>query len=192
LFGNADGNSQNDLTLCNGTILTLPIDATELYGVFADAWRITDAESVFDYLEGKNTETFADLNFPVIAVILDDLNPAICAESEQIALNAGLVPGTFEFETTVLGVALSGDPAFAEATQDISVFNPNFDPATDFNKVVSVAVNEAPTARPDTAIVLEGSSVEIAMLINDFDPEGDAISSLGVSDENGGLVNSDW
>jgi hypothetical protein len=141
---------------------------------------------------GKSTETFADLNFPVIAVILDDLNPAICAESEQIALNACLVPGTFEFETTVLGVALSGDPAFAEATQDISVFNPNFDPATDFNKVVSVAVNEAPTARPDTAIVLEGSSVEIAMLINDFDPEGDAISSLGVSDENGGLVNSDW
>lgn len=141
---------------------------------------------------GKSTETFADLNFPVNAVILDDLNPAICAESEQTALNAGLVPGTFEFETTVLGVALSGDTAFAEATQDISVFGPNFDPATDFNTVVPVAVNEAPTARPDTAIVLEGSSVEIAMLINDFDPEGDAISSLGVSDENGGLVNSDW
>ncbi|MEJ6397316.1 Ig-like domain-containing protein, partial [Yoonia sp. 208BN28-4] len=188
LFGNADGDSQNDLTLRDGTVLTLPIAATELYGAFADAWRITDAESFFDYLDGESTETFTDLNFPVNAVTLDDLDPVDRAAAEQIALSAGLVPGTFEFETTVLDVALSGDPAFADATQDIPAFDLNFDPATDFNTVVPVAVNEAPIAGPDTATVLAGDSVSISVLLNDSDPEGDAIALLNGSDPNGGTV----
>jgi hypothetical protein len=35
-----------------------------LYGQFADAWRVTDATTLFDYDPGKSTATYTDHNFP--------------------------------------------------------------------------------------------------------------------------------
>ncbi|MBX3629676.1 MAG: DUF4347 domain-containing protein [Nitrosomonas sp.] len=188
LFGNADGIRENDLALRDGTVLTQPVAATDLYGVFADNWRITNEESFFDYLEGESTETFTDLSFPREIVTLNDLDPVVRAAAEQIARDAGLVPGTFEFETTVLDVALSGDPAFAEATQDIPAFDPDFNPETDFGLIVPVEVNEAPIANPDNASVDEDGTVDIDVLANDEDPEGDTLVILGAGDVNGGTV----
>ena len=188
LFGNADGLRENDLALRDGTVLTQPVAATDLYGVFADSWRITNEESFFDYLEGESTETFTDLSFPREAVTLADLDPEVRAAAEQIALDAGLVPGTFEFETTVLDVALSGDPTFAEATQDIPSFDPDFNPETDFEIVIPAEVNQAPTANPDTASVDEDGTVDIDVLANDTDPENDPLEILGAGDVNGGIV----
>jgi hypothetical protein len=38
-----------------------------VYGQFADAWRITDATSLFDYDPGKSTATYTDRSFPTLA-----------------------------------------------------------------------------------------------------------------------------
>ena len=35
-----------------------------LYGQFADAWRVTDQTTLFDYDAGKSTESYTDRNFP--------------------------------------------------------------------------------------------------------------------------------
>lgn len=36
----------------------------QLYGKFADAWRVTDKTSLFDYAPGTSTATFTDKNWP--------------------------------------------------------------------------------------------------------------------------------
>ncbi|KMK68604.1 VWD domain-containing protein [Puniceibacterium sp. IMCC21224] len=131
IFGNADGDPANDFMLRDGTVLTQPVVAEEIYGIFADAWRIDQQSSFFDYQDGESTATFTDLSFPASTLTLDDLDPDVRAAAEQAALNAGLVPGTFAFEATVLDVALSGDVTFAEATQDIPAFVPPTDPQVD-------------------------------------------------------------
>ena len=40
LLGNADGDPNNDFMLRDGTVLSLPLPATRLYGEYADSWRI--------------------------------------------------------------------------------------------------------------------------------------------------------
>ena len=48
----------------------------DLYGKFADAWRVTDATSLFDYAPGTSTATFTDRGWP-------RENPQSCAVEGQ-------------------------------------------------------------------------------------------------------------
>ena len=54
--------------LPDGTLLPAAPDAhtrfTQVYGPFADAWRVTDATSLFDYAAGESTATYTDRSFP--------------------------------------------------------------------------------------------------------------------------------
>ncbi len=57
--------------LPDGTLLPAAPDAAArlqtMYGPFADAWRVTDATSLFDYAPGTSTATFTDRNYPADA-----------------------------------------------------------------------------------------------------------------------------
>ena len=184
LLGNADGNRLNDFTLRDGTVLSQPLPETQLYGEFADAWRIDQSDSLFVYGEGESTETFTNRDFPSTVVKLDDLDPVVRANAEATATAAGLVPGTFEFATTVLDIALTGVEEFAELVADA----PAFQPEGQQTAIVPVEVNEAPTANPDSAQVAQGGAVTIDVLANDTDPDGEALSLAGGADPNGGDV----
>src|SRR5262249_40954735 len=54
--------------LPNGTSLPVPQDrhaaAVRLYQPFADAWRVTDSTSLFDYDPGTSTVTYTKADFP--------------------------------------------------------------------------------------------------------------------------------
>lgn len=63
LLGNDNGKPSDDLAMPDGTVLSSPSDAT-LDGSYADAWRITQADSLFDYAPGQSTATFTDTTFP--------------------------------------------------------------------------------------------------------------------------------
>jgi hypothetical protein len=43
---------------------TLPERYTALYRTFADAWRVSDRDSLFDYAPGTSTETFTRRDWP--------------------------------------------------------------------------------------------------------------------------------
>lgn len=120
LLGNFDGNPNNDIAADDAlsTPYGIDIDADTLYGDYADDWRVTNATSLFSYEAGENTGTFTDRNFPSEVATLDALNPTARAQAEAVALAAGLTPGTFAFETTVLDIALSGNTEYAEAVAD--------------------------------------------------------------------------
>lgn len=127
LLGNADGDRSNDFALRDGTVLAQPLAQTQLYGEFADSWRISQDESLFVYADGETTQTFTDRSFPANVVTLDDLDPAERADAEAVALAAGLEPGTFTFETTVLDIALTGVTEFAEAAAEEPFVNVDTD-----------------------------------------------------------------
>lgn len=115
LLGNADGIASNDFRLRDGTQLDANASIATLYTTFADSWRITDATSLFSYAPGETTATFTDRSFPSSTVTLADLDPAVRAAAEQTARDAGLTPGTLDFNNAVLDVALTGNAEFATA-----------------------------------------------------------------------------
>jgi RHS repeat-associated protein len=119
LLGNADGDRSNDIALADGTVLTGPLTKQDLYGAFADSWRVTPETSLFVYGDGESTETFTNRDFPSRIVTVNDLDPAVRAAAEEAVRNVGLTEGTIEFENAVLDVALTGDIEFAQAAFEI-------------------------------------------------------------------------
>jgi VCBS repeat-containing protein len=184
LLGNLNGDRSDDFQLRDGTVLSQPLAETVLYGEFADSWRITQENSLFVYAEGETTETFTDRNFPTNIVTLDDLDPDARAAAEAVANANGLTPGTFEFETTVLDIVLTGSEDFAVGVGGA----PEFQAEGEEVEIVEVEINEAPTAVQDTATVDEDGSVNIDVRANDTDPEGDTLTLVGGADPNGGTV----
>ncbi|MCW5607007.1 MAG: DUF4347 domain-containing protein [Nitrosomonas sp.] len=119
LLGNADGDKTNDIVLADGTVLTGPLTKQDLYGAYADSWRVTPETSLFVYGDGESTETFTNRDFPARIITVNDLDPAVRAAAEEAVRNVGLTEGTIEFENAVLDVALTGDIEFAQAAFEI-------------------------------------------------------------------------
>ncbi|TXI40681.1 MAG: hypothetical protein E6Q59_03200 [Nitrosomonas sp.] len=125
LLGNHDGDKTNDIALADGTPLTGAISQEDLYGKFADSWRVTPETSLFFYTDGESTDTFTNRDFPAYAITINDLDPALRASIEELVRAAGLTEGTIEFENAVLDVALTGLIEFAEAAREgLELFGP--------------------------------------------------------------------
>ena len=115
LLGNGNGDTSDDLSLRDGTVLAQPIPFETLYGEYADSWRISQEESLLDYGDGESTATFTDLNFPTAPVTLDDLDPTLRAEAEQQVIDAGITQDNPLFAPTVIDLVLTQDPSILEA-----------------------------------------------------------------------------
>ena len=64
LLGNYDGSPANDLVGTNSVSLGASPTADDLNHSLANAWRITQATSLFDYHPGQSTATFTMPDFP--------------------------------------------------------------------------------------------------------------------------------
>ena len=180
LMGNDDGDRSNDLALPDGTVLaTNPVSADQLYGAFADGWRVTDATSLFTYADGQGTADFTDKTFPDRATTLADLTPEQLAQGKAAADAAGLTPGTPAYDDAVYDVGLTGDTSYA--TQAATLPPPPV-------PVVVAVVNNAPVTHADTAATPEDTQVVIDVLGNDSDPENDALIVVSATDAHGGVV----
>ncbi|MDO8895055.1 Ig-like domain-containing protein [Nitrosomonas sp.] len=125
LLGNHDGDRTNDITLADGTPLTGAISKEDLYGLFADSWRVTPDTSLFVYGDGESTDTFTNREFPAHVITVNDLDPDLRAGIEELVRAAGLTEGTMEFENAVLDVALTGLIEFADAAREgLELFGP--------------------------------------------------------------------
>lgn len=180
LLGNADGDPGNDFALEDGTVLSQPLSPDEIYGAFADAWRVTPETSLFIYGPGESTETFTDRSFPLEIVTIDDLDPEVRAAAEAIVRDAGVPEGTLAFDNAVLDVALTGNPEFADAAAE--------NPSSGDEPGPVPPVNQAPVVVADSASTVENTAVIIDVLANDSDPEGDTLTLLSGADPAGGTV----
>jgi len=120
LLGNADGDSQNDIVMRDGTNLGTSLSFDTLYPNYADSWRITQEESLFNYADGETTETFTDRDFPRILSKATGLDAASRAAAEQICQAAGITDPVL-LEDCILDVALTGDEGFAQTPPDLAV-----------------------------------------------------------------------
>jgi hypothetical protein len=117
LLGNADGGPANDLTTRGGTVVELAGLAGEtlrarLYGEFGDSWRISQAESLFAYGPGEDTNTYTRPDFPSALVTASDLPPMARGMAEAVCRQAGITAGDFLADCT-LDVGVTGNAEFA-------------------------------------------------------------------------------
>ena len=98
--------------LPDGTSLP-PTTATyaRLYGTFADAWRVTDATSLFDYVAGTSTATYVKPGFPAQGAPMSfaDLSPT--AQSDGLRRCAAVTNPELRQECAY-DVSVTGNPGF--------------------------------------------------------------------------------
>lgn len=115
LSGDADGDDGgDDFRTRAGEALAAPPEFETLYKVFAESWRITPEESLFDYAEGESTETFTNRDIPRRKMTLADLDPGARGNAERLCREAGVVE-TVALEQCVFDVGLTGDITFIDS-----------------------------------------------------------------------------
>ena len=122
LLGSADGNPANDFTMRDGTLLDQkdPAFATKLYDPFAASWRITQAESLFDYGPGQSTATFNRPDIPHAPATVDSLDAATRAKAEALCRAVG-VSTEPTLTDCILDVGISGDSSYAASAAVVQV-----------------------------------------------------------------------
>ncbi|MFL5931617.1 MAG: Ig-like domain-containing protein [Gaiellaceae bacterium] len=116
LLGNADAVKENDVVTRDGVQLPWPAPPfNQLYPHYADTWRISQAESLFDYGPGETTETFTDRTYPDAPVNAGTLPPNVAAAARtQCGLFGVIVEAMLDACTVDVG--LTSDPEFASSS----------------------------------------------------------------------------
>ncbi len=153
LLGNYNGNPNDDLRSRNGTQLqarstysvatntlnralpaAIPVYELEtayfeqLYKQFGDSWRVTQAESLFDYPAGLTTASFTDRGFPAEYLTLNGVSDQDLEAAIEACEAAG-VPEE-QMDGCVFDVAATGNSGFANAAVN-AVANVVVDRVTD-------------------------------------------------------------
>jgi subtilisin family serine protease len=112
LLGDADGDTGDDIAMRGGSVFGQPVTFGELYGGFADSWRISSGESLFDYDPGESTSTFTDLSFPDATASPGSLPPDDF-EAALAECQAAGITDPFVLDACVIDVGLTDDDSFA-------------------------------------------------------------------------------
>jgi hypothetical protein len=119
LLGNGDGDPTNDIALANGTVLERPLAYDDLYGAYRDDWRVSDpANSLFTYDDGETLAGFYDPTKPGQVVNITDFDASARTAAQQAAQQAGLTPGSVNFDAAVLDFLVTGDQSFLEGAAE--------------------------------------------------------------------------
>ena len=140
-----DAGQANDFQLSDGTILQQPLTTSELYGPYANSWRVSQASSLFDYLPGQSTATFTNTNFPRDVVSLSSLPASVVAQAASIVAAAGITDPNIA-AAAELDYLATGDMSFVDAAADVAAQQPGTAPApitNDMTVVPAVGI-EAP------------------------------------------------
>ncbi|MBN9086118.1 MAG: VWD domain-containing protein [Reyranella sp.] len=119
LFGNFDGNAANDLVARGGSSEGLPRDGEEastrnFYRRFGDSWRVSQAESLFDYGPGETTATWTDLKFPYQIVSVASFDGTARQKAEEACKAAGVSDPRL-LRNCVLDLAATGHQPFIQS-----------------------------------------------------------------------------
>ncbi|MBP9805096.1 MAG: VWD domain-containing protein, partial [Candidatus Accumulibacter sp.] len=118
LLGNFDGNAANDLATRGGTVFSPTISFSDLYGSFANSWRISQAESLFDYRPGESTASFTGPDCPSSATSLHLVNPDCAAEATSF-LDAAHVTDPTLRAAAILDYGLTCNSEFLQSVLTI-------------------------------------------------------------------------
>jgi len=112
LLGDDDGSPDNDLVGGAGTKLGLQPIMQELTHGFADAWRIAQANSLFDYQPDQSTATFTDQTFPDGSADADHVPDR--ATAEKHCREMGITDRRL-LDNCIVDIAMTSDFLFASS-----------------------------------------------------------------------------
>ena len=121
VLGPDDGKLADDFMLPNGSILSQPLAFNDLYTTFANAWRVTQPTSLFDYEIGESTAGFTNLNFPPAPVKLSDLPNALIAKAQAALGNTSFGSAAQQRDAFLDYILSGGDLTQALADADPSL-----------------------------------------------------------------------
>lgn len=179
LLGNFNKNPKDDLAKRDGTVLTGSVSPSQLYGEYADSWRVNQAESLFDYKSGENTNTFTLKNYPRQKVKISDLTPADVAKAEQLIGDRIKNPTTRE--AAIIDLVLTDfDPEILEAAIN----------APDPDSILAIA---SPfTANSDFTTTTVNTATTIDILANDSTAKDPlSIKEFNTKSVAGGIITLD-
>jgi len=115
------GNIYTQLVDSNGTTLLLsdPKFEKKLYSQFANSWRISQAESLFEYRPGESTATFTNLKIPYSNYTVASLSASARAKAEAICAALGVRTEPL-LDDCILDVGVTGDPGLAAAEAQVA------------------------------------------------------------------------
>lgn len=107
-----------------------PLDARyqELYVKFANAWRVTDATSLFDYAPGTNTATFTVADWPRFPARTCDIQgqTPVQPATQQVAEQAcNGVNDAGQKANCIYDVTVTGNPGFGDTYRTAQGFQPH-------------------------------------------------------------------
>ena len=114
VLGIHDGNPANDLVTRQGDVLSSPVAFNTLVYTYAESWRVSAAESLFDYLPGESTAYFQSLPCVAKPVNKATLPPSAVASATAACQAAGITDPNV-LDDCIVDVAGSGDPSYASA-----------------------------------------------------------------------------
>ena len=108
LLGTFNGDPADDLTRPDGRRVPPDASPATIRSDFGDAWRISQADSLFPYAAGESTATYTDRAFPIAEPQLGNTDQA-----RAMCQHAGPMPAEL-LAACVLDVTVTGNPLLAD------------------------------------------------------------------------------
>jgi len=88
----------------------------DLYHRFGDSWRVTNADSLFDYAPGQSTDTFTYKDWPRDSApcVVPDMKPVEPLPLEKAQALCANVTNRFSKQNCIFDVRATGEPGFAK------------------------------------------------------------------------------
>lgn len=118
LIGNLNSNPVDDLMTISGEQLTPPLDYEMLYSKFGNGWKIKENNSLFNYKEGENPDTFSVENFPERILTTADLDKNKSAKAEKICKENNITKEPF-LSDCIFDITLTGEEIFYLSSIDL-------------------------------------------------------------------------
>jgi Bacterial Ig domain/von Willebrand factor type D domain/Bacterial pre-peptidase C-terminal domain len=186
MLGNADGNAANDLVTRDGQPIPYPNPPfATFYGTYINSWRISMAESLFDYDNGDTTATFTDLTFPDAPATPQSLAGPVLAAATSVCSLFGLTNAAVN-AACVVDVGYTNDADFATeaaAAQAAGFGVANNAGSTAVGTLTTVAIGTPGATAVVTFSGTAGQQVTLSVSGNTI-----AAADLTMSDSSGNVV----
>jgi hypothetical protein len=100
----------------------------DLYSKFGDAWRVTDATSLFDYAQGTNTATFTVADwprFPTRSCLIQGQTPVTAGDPAVAAQVCSAITDANQKKDCIFDVTVTGNTGFAQTYTTMQGFRPH-------------------------------------------------------------------
>ncbi len=196
ILADGDGTVPNDIVTRGGVELAYPDPPFRtFYDTYVNSWRVSMAESLFDYGPGQSTDTFTDLSYPDEPVTAQNLPSAALTRATAVCSQFSLTSPAVH-DACLVDVGLTGDADFATeaaAAQAASLGLPNNAGSAEIGEPSTLTIDTPGATAVRTFVGTAGQNLTLTVTGNSIaggdlrvrDPSGGTVVNLFVSTATG-------